>query len=353
MSELPAPFAIDRYAKPSGPKIKIKMPVASTSRLPPTQSPAAPPKALPAITTTIPAAQPTKTSTSGKASTSKPTPAPPTIKAVANSTPAHPPTPKMVAAKAIEPKALRSSTISRPPAAASNAATPLSQPPVNGINAAPASSATPAPQPVATTFTQYSTPAQATAPAATVTPAAPTATVTTRSQVAALAQTQAKTVSHSPVPPPPAHQLDYVRLQSVPRGRLFLLSHRDGVKSWAIRLGPEEQTLSISDVTFIQDEDDSSGDEDDMEVDNQPAAKPKRGRGRPPKTKSETAVTKVKSKGGKKKPKLGEIQVKLNGQVKDVDGKDTWNISVPVGNSTLEVGEKGGLIWKVYTQRVA
>ncbi|KAF9041781.1 Bromodomain-containing protein [Hymenopellis radicata] len=361
MSELPAPFAIDRYAKPSGPKIKIKMPVASTSRLPPTQSAAAPPKPLPATTTipAQPAAQPTKPSTSGKASTSKPTPAPPTTKPVATSTPAHPPAPKApapktVAAKAIEPKALRSSTVSKPPAAASNAATPLSQPPVNGTKVAPAPPATPAPRPVAAaTFSHLSTPAQAPAAAAASAPT-PAATVTTRSQVAALAQTQTKTVSHSPAPPAPVHQLDFVRLKSIPRGRPFVLSHRDGVKSWAIRLGPEEQTLSVSNVTFIQDdEDESSGDEDDMEVDDQPAAKPKRGRGRPPKTKSETAGTKVKSKGGKKKPKLGEIQVKLNGQVKDGDGKDKWNIPVPIGNSTLEVGEKGGLIWKIYTQRVA
>ena len=88
-----------------------------------------------------------------------------------------------------------------------------------------------------------------------------------------------------------------------------------------------------------------------MDAEDQP--KKKRGRGRPPK--KPDVVAKVKST-KKKRPKLGELQVKLNGQpVKDAEDTEEgkWTVNVPVGSSTIEVGEKGGLVWKIYAQRVA
>lgn len=113
------------------------------------------------------------------------------------------------------------------------------------------------------------------------------------------------------------------------------------------------------------DEEESSGgeeevdDEDAMDVDaamKNGKKKVKRGRGRPPKVPKGGGGVKVKPvRPTKKKPKLGEVQVKINGSVvQELEGHSSkWSVDVPLGSNTLEMGEKGGLIWKVYTQRMA
>ena len=93
--------------------------------------------------------------------------------------------------------------------------------------------------------------------------------------------------------------------------------------------------------------------------------KPKRGRGRPrkhPVPLAKTAlVTSPKPNKGKevvRKPStlLGdpEVIVKLNGVAKiRKDGKEEWDVDLHVGSNVLEVGEKGGCIWRVYLERLA
>jgi hypothetical protein len=56
----------------------------------------------------------------------------------------------------------------------------------------------------------------------------------------------------------------------------------------------------------------------------------------------------------KKAPlKIGEVQVKLNGLVmKEPEQAGQWSISVSVGSSVVEVGEVGGMLWKVYVERI-
>lgn len=158
------------------------------------------------------------------------------------------------------------------------------------------------------------------------------------------------------------------------------LDHRDGVKSWVVRLVPGESSIILSNITFLGDNEDeaSSAEEDDvekdeeydMDVDAEPgSASPSknvsrkkgkgRGRGRPPKASTlaaKAAATKV-TKATKKKPtsKLGEIQLKLNNFVvkEQPDTEGEWNIYLPIGTSTIEVGEIGGMLWKIYTERLA
>lgn len=186
--------------------------------------------------------------------------------------------------------------------------------------------------------------------------------------------------SPAPVVLPLSHQLKSISLRIQPRGRHLTLDHRDGVKSWVVRLVPGESSIILSNITFLGDNEDeaSSAEEDDvekdeeydMDVDAEPgSASPSknvsrkkgkgRGRGRPPKASTlaaKAAATKV-TKATKKKPtsKLGEIQLKLNNFVvkEQPDTEGEWNIYLPIGTSTIEVGEIGGMLWKIYTERLA
>lgn len=178
---------------------------------------------------------------------------------------------------------------------------------------------------------------------------------------------------------PLSRQLKSMSLRIQPKGRHLTLDHRDGVKSWVVRLVPGESSIILSNVTFLGDnedegssaeEDDSEKDEDyDMDVDAEPGSvspskngrkKGKgRGRGRPPKASTlaaKAAATKA-SKAAKKKPtsKVGEIQLKLNNFVvkEQPDTEGEWNVYLPIGTSTIEVGEIGGMLWKIYTERLA
>lgn len=48
------------------------------------------------------------------------------------------------------------------------------------------------------------------------------------------------------------------------------------------------------------------------------------------------------------------MQVRLDKTVVRSSGEneDNWDIEVPIGSHILELGEKGGAVWKVYIQRM-
>ncbi|KAK0481744.1 RSC complex protein [Armillaria novae-zelandiae] len=352
MADLPPPFTIERYSKPTTTKIKIKVPgTANTSGSKATAS-------QPALPAPTPAAEPTLPHTSAITVRAPP------VKSIP--VPSPQPTPKPAAPAAVARAAVQAPAPPAPPVA-----TPASSAHV------PSSSSTPQPQPTSVvppahaniTFSQYSKPVNLTKHNATLTPGpAPSkalATPVVNPQVAVVAQAaQAHSMSKSPAPVHYAHQLRLVLIKTEPRGRQFNLDYREGVRSWSILLGPEDKSLRVEEITFMADEEESSGgedevdDEDAMDVDasmKNGKKKVKRGRGRPPKVPKGGGVKAKPVRPTKKKPKLGEVQVKINGSVvQELEGHNSkWSVDVPLGSSTLEVGEKGGLIWKVYTQRMA
>lgn len=145
---------------------------------------------------------------------------------------------------------------------------------------------------------------------------------------------------------------------------------------------PGETSVNVSDISFIGDEEDeeSSDEEDggkhededmDMDVDVEGGAvSPKngrkkgkgRGRGRPPKASTiaakaaQAAAAAKAAKEAKKKTttKIGEVQLKLNKfMVKEQpEQSGEWSVYLPVGANVIEVGETGGMIWKVYAERL-
>ncbi|KAK0198825.1 RSC complex protein [Armillaria mellea] len=352
MSDLSPPFTIERYSKPTTTKIKIKVPGAASnisgSKVTASQpAPPAPEPTLPHTSTIAVRAPPVK----GTPVLSPPQPTPKSA------------VPAVIARAAVQAPA--------PPAPAS-VATPASSAHVPSSSSTPQPQPTPAVPPAHTniTFSQYSKPVNLTKHNAVVTPGpAPSkalATPAANPQVAVVAQTaQAHSMSKSPAPVHYAHQLRLVLIKTEPRGRQFHLDYREGVRSWSILLGPEDKSLRVEEITFMGDEEESSGgeeevdDEDAMDVDaamKNGKKKVKRGRGRPPKVPKGGGGVKVKPvRPTKKKPKLGEVQVKINGSVvQELEGHSSkWSVDVPLGSNTLEMGEKGGLIWKVYTQRMA
>lgn len=171
-----------------------------------------------------------------------------------------------------------------------------------------------------------------------------------------------------PAPPLSQHQLKSVKVQVQPRGRTIYLHHTDGVKSWALRMLPGETRIVVSDVVFQtphdEDDDESSDDDEgdeedydeDMAVDTSPRNGKKKGkgrkRGRPTRASTRQATNAKSAK--KKSSKPGEVQLKVNGLVirEQAEQAGEWDIHLPMGSNTLEVGEVGGLIWKVYAERV-
>ncbi|KAJ7492311.1 RSC complex protein [Mycena latifolia] len=331
MSDLPSPFAVARYQKSSNAKIKIKMPAATAAA-----GPAPPTTTASSVLLRVPG--PT-----AKASTPVVAPAPlPT------------PTP--------------------PPATASPALPPNTLPSTNTIQ--------PTPQPPAATYINTTTATFAHYPNASYIPGStPLAPVTAPAPAPVPAPvvnpTPAKimSVSNSPAPPPlhPSHMLKGVSLMTEPCKRPFILDHRDGVKTWAMRLGPGERAVSVADVTYMgddeddssdeeeEDEDDEDEDEDEMDVDVPAKNGKKKGKGKGRtrgKGKVLTAAAKAlqAARAAKKEArKIGEVQVKLNGFVvaEKVGHPGQWMVDLQAGANLLEVGEKGGLIWKVYAERLA
>lgn len=154
-----------------------------------------------------------------------------------------------------------------------------------------------------------------------------------------------------------------------PHGRAFNLDYQDGVKTWAMRLGPGETSVSVKNVMFLDGDDgESSGGEEHAGVEEEEEEEPdveapvkngkkkgKRGRGRPKgSTKAAMAKLKVVQIIKKKTQKHGEIQLKLNGSLvkEEEEHEGEWMCSLSVGSNIIEVGEAGGLTWKVYAERL-
>lgn len=184
---------------------------------------------------------------------------------------------------------------------------------------------------------------------------------------------QAHSSSNSPAPSSlhPSHQLKSMSLKTEPHGRTFILDHHDGVKTWAMRLRSGETDVHVGQVTFIGDEEEeSSGEEEGHELEEKqeqeeehmdvdaPAKNGRRkgkGKGKNRAKLIKTTVAKARSMPQKKKKqKIGQLQLKLNGSViKDEEEDGNWVVQLSVGSNVLEVGETGGLIWKVYVERLS
>jgi chromatin structure-remodeling complex subunit RSC4 len=414
MADLPPELALPQYAKPANPKIKIKMPSLKAIKeksSPVTEKPTVTLK-LPVPSTSNAEASSSK---AGKALKEEPvvsrprlvkpapvptpepkaiSPAPtltPALASVATalvtatptaSTPAKAPTkPDTKASAKAAPQPNGSSATPQP-------ATPVApskvskQPPKQTPKQAPAVSTPIRAQPVAisaqpaivqsfvNTFSHYPNAAyNATPPVLQQSISPPVATPTPKPPAPpAINHNRPYSRSQSPAPLSPAHMLQRITLKFQPRGRLFYLDHKLGVKCWAMRLGKDESIVDISDITFQGSDDaaesDLTEDEDDVDedgdVDVEPPAKggkrkgAKRGRGRPAtKAKVKAKVNTRSAKVAEKQPVREEIQVKLDGiliQEKE-DSAGNWTLTIPTGSHIMEAGEKGGLIWKVYFDR--
>jgi len=142
-----------------------------------------------------------------------------------------------------------------------------------------------------------------------------------------------------------------------------------------MRLGHREKALYVARIRFLGEDEDESGGEEEQEEkaqdkeeeeedDDEPEAevpakkKGKRGRGRPKgsavKAAGKTKATRASKKAKAPVAKLDEIQVKLNGSIvkEKEDHEHEWHVELPVGSSVVEIGEKGGLVWKVYAERI-
>ncbi|KAJ7269404.1 Bromodomain-containing protein [Mycena haematopus] len=338
MSDLPPAFAVARYQKSLNPKIKIKMPAATVIAGPSSSPPNATLVVL-RVPTTV------KTSTPVMASVPLPTPA-------------------------LPPKASTAS-----PAPSLNML-----PNSNSIPSSNTIQVAPQPPPPPATFINTTTPTfgahypHAAYRAGTTTPSVPVTAPAPAPAPVPVKPTPAKnmSVSNSPAPPPihPSHMLKGVSLMTEPCKRPFMLDHRDGVKTWAMRLGSGERALSVSDVTYMgAEEEDSSEDSEEEEEEGSEEEEPEdapakngkkkikgKGRGRG-KSKAATAAAKAlqAARAAKREArKIGEVQVKLNGNMvpHQTDDPGQWMVDLKAGVNLLEVGEKGGLVWKVYAERL-
>ncbi|KAL1739711.1 Bromodomain-containing protein, partial [Schizophyllum fasciatum] len=305
MSDMPAPFSLPQYsAVPTGaPKIKLKLgkaaqetPVASSSTHLTLRVPAPhahePPVKPAAPEPTLPVAQVTATKAAVSAPKAPPAAKPPPPKPEAKPTTA-PVNPKPdVPAAPATPAAIRSapSIITFSGVSASSAASPLT-PSVSSPSVANAQRAARVPRtatPRSVPKVQQPKPQQARLPtvptprSSTSTPKfepfVPQYSTPTFSYYPASAPASAPALSHStppaphlppPVPPPviavpaapakspdpppldPSRQIRSILMRTQPRGRCIPLDHREGVKSWAIRLGPSERALHFSRLCFI------------------------------------------------------------------------------------------------------
>ncbi|KIK94150.1 hypothetical protein PAXRUDRAFT_470360 [Paxillus rubicundulus Ve08.2h10] len=377
MSDLPSPHALVRYSKTSG-KIKLKVPGTSAGTTaggtfhPPADTAAAKPTQDNAATSSSLTLRLPGSGTIAKS----------LVQAPESLRPATPnPT--------VLPVTVVPASVPKPPAIS----TPASATPIVPTT----SSRIPTPVPVSTTPTVPSLPKViAPSPQVAVQPPQhvptaqcthyPNATYHQTAQAVATPQPSTSTttpvdqtrtvhsVSRSPAPSLSGHRLlKEVSLTTKPQGRPLWLDHRDGVKSWAVRLGQGEKSLSVAEVKFFGDEDRDSSDEDadvndvdeeEQEEEEEEPIPKKRGRGRPPKNpkaKAKAMAAAKKADLALKKPPKGptpsreSIQIILNGTL--ISGKPdqegVWDVELQVGTNVLEVGEKGGHIWKVYLERMS
>ncbi|KAJ7293007.1 RSC complex protein [Mycena rebaudengoi] len=347
MADLPPPFTATRYQKPSNGKIKIKMPAAAAAAAGPSSSPPAATAA--SVVLRVPAKAPTPK--------------------VAN-VPLPAPTPPPAVPSGLAPNTLPSSNSIQVSSQSQSQSIPQAAPPALPPTYINTTTATFAHYPNATYRPGVNTlpphiPAAIPAPvpvAAPVNPAPP--------KILPLS------VSQSPAPPPihPSHMLKGVSLLTEPRKRPFLLDHRDGVKTWVIRLGPGERAVSVGGVTYMGDDEEDSSEsesesedeeeesEDEMDVDGSAKNGKKNGKGKGKgkgargKGRAVSAATKAlqAARAAKREArKIGEVQVKLNGFLvaEKANQPGEWLVDLQAGSNLLEVGEKGGLIWKVYAER--
>jgi chromatin structure-remodeling complex subunit RSC4 len=346
MSDMPPPHALPEYAKPSN-KIKIRprqasQPVASGS------SHAAPKQEQSGTSSfllRVPAAQ----KAAAQVQTASPMPVP------------------SIPVPTTKKQALASVPVTKAPAPQISAPSkvPTPQPNVQTVSFI---NATPSHYPRA----PYNPPAPAAASPAPVAATPPILPLTGN----------ASSASHSPTPVvlPLNRQLKSITLRMQPKGRSLTLDHCDGVKNWAVRLGPGETSILVSNVSYLGDEEEeeSSADEgdgekheedDDMDVDVDVDVSPPskngrrrnkpRGRGRPPKAatiaaKAAAAAKAAKAEKKKAISKVGEIQLKLNNFVvkEQPEEHGEWSVQLPAGPNIIEVGEVGGMVWKVYAERL-
>ncbi|KII93605.1 hypothetical protein PLICRDRAFT_152493 [Plicaturopsis crispa FD-325 SS-3] len=368
MGDLPQPFSLPQYAKPTPPaKLKLKMPSAK--------------KASNIGSSPLPPAAPLPSTSSGSyiapaqgANGMAPTPAPPMASQMKVMSPvaAHPALPHQPAPAAPSPAArhtpLPPNTL---PVAPHTSSAPLNY---NNNNTYPhhysnASFRPPGPIPTGQDFHAPS-------------PAPP---ANTHIAPAAIPQT----LPRSPAPViDPRRLLRCVTVTTMPRGRPIRLDYRDGVKSWAMRLVQGEKSIHISDVAFMGDEDEE-GSQDSAQEEEEPLevaapvqsargrgrgrgrGRPRgRGRGRggrPPATESDRPVeadtppveVEKTPRTLKSRPKQAHprdnLQVLLNGVLwkESADRSGEWDLELNVGSNVLEVGEKGGVTWKMYLERTA
>ncbi|KAJ7070729.1 RSC complex protein [Mycena amicta] len=349
LSDLPPPFVMERYQKPSTSKIKIKMPAAA-------------PANEAATTSTVKLRLPTTkvvTPVVAPAPLPSPTPPPPPLPVAKPSSPTLPlntlPSTNMI---------LPTSSIqqAQPPPIPK----PIPQPPQLPYNPA---------------FSQhypnagYTSYLPAPAPVIPLPPPVPVSAPPPPPPVVNPAPSKSLSLSSSPAPPPihPSHMLKGVSVVTEPCKRPFMLDYRDGVKTWVMRLGAGETALSVADVTYMGDDEESSDDDmeleqeeeeeemDDGEVTTNGKKKPKT-RGQYGKSRAAVAQAVAAAKARqearaarKAAKEIGEIQVKLNGMLVDqtVGDSGRWLVSIPKGSNIVEVGEKDGHIWRVYAERVA
>jgi len=323
MSDLPPPFALPEYSKPAPTKIKIKPQAAQSSTAVVTSSEAQG-SATSNITLRVPAL--------GSANVAK-APAQPAVAAAATST---------------------SSSVAQ--SASQPVATPQKQAKVPQAVTQPGAQSTQPTSQAAGGYAHY-----------------PNALYHASTTASATSIPAAQKVTQSQSPTPSAtsgHQLKYASLRIQPYNRKFCLDHRDGVKSWAMRLLPAETGVLVGDVTFFHDEEEESSGEDEAEqepkqeeeeeeVEEAPVKNGRKKGKSKAKTRSQKSPAKSstpKSKAPvvkKKATKVGEVQVKLNGTVvKDEEKEGRWTVGLPVGSHVLEIGEVGGILWKVYAERL-
>jgi chromatin structure-remodeling complex subunit RSC4 len=351
MSDLPPPHNLPEYPSKITNKIKIKPPAAQAS-IPSEAANSKPDNATSTLRLRVPAA--------GAVKTSKPVPTP-----VVET--------KLPSTAVAVPSATTSTTsitLNTPVAPQPRPPIQHSVPPANQPSTKTSQSGSTA-QPATFAYSHYShfyQPPQPT-PGPSATPAIPAKAA------------PAPSSSPAPVPINPSRQIKYVKVRIQPQGRLFWLDYREGVRTWVLRLASGESEIDVDDLVFLADEEEegsSDEDEDDFKLEDEndvdtdgPTSSAKNGRTRKGRsstrrsqkttptnmrtTRSAAAVAKSKVLEKKKEEKIEEVQLKLNGTVVNEKQEATrqWNINLSSGSNTLEVGEKGGLMWKVYIERLA
>lgn len=356
MSDLPPPHSLPEYSKPTT-KIRIRPVLATQTATPGSSRSGATKQETSSLTLKVPPVQPQ----------------PPPVKA---------PTPAPAVNTFTLPVA--PVTAQRPAPARAPAPTPKpSAPQIKNTATPQTATATQPASFVNATLSHYprtQTPqAPVAAPVPTVvTPAvAPAPSILRASSVLNTTVTRPQTPAVPPVVYPLSRQLKSVDIQIQPNHRRIRLDHRDGVKTWSVRLMPGESALLVNDVKYMEEEEEeSSGDErldaekeeddDDMDVDHEvsPSKETRKkgkgkGRGRTAKSTSasKTQVAAAKAaKAVKKKVsrKPEDIQLKLNNFIvsEQSEKPGEWNVCLVMGSNVIEIGEAGGMIWKLYAERI-